>query len=46
MLRNFKHIMKLLEPKMIIFVGDLMDGGREWEDAQYAIPNLGFRMSY
>lgn len=35
MKRNFKKILKRLDPKVIIFVGDLMDGGREWEKDQF-----------
>jgi hypothetical protein len=31
MRRNWKHLMRQ-NPGTVIFVGDLMDGGREWED--------------
>jgi len=32
MKRNWQFIQQFLNPKMTIFLGDLMDGGREWED--------------
>jgi hypothetical protein len=35
MLRNFKRIYKSFRPDFILFVGDLMDGGREWNDKQF-----------
>jgi calcineurin-like phosphoesterase family protein len=35
MKRNFKKIITRLDPEVIIFVGDLMDGGREWEQDQF-----------
>lgn len=31
MRRNWKHLMRQ-NPGTVIFLGDLMDGGREWED--------------
>lgn len=30
MLRNYKAIMLAFKPEVVLFVGDLMDGGREW----------------
>jgi len=35
MKRNWLFMHKLLHPKMAIFLGDLMDGGREWDDKVY-----------
>jgi len=35
MKRNWLLIHKILHPKMTIFLGDLMDGGREWDDTAY-----------
>lgn len=32
MKRNWLFIQQILNPRMTIFLGDLMDGGREWED--------------
>lgn len=32
MCRNYRHLQRRLEPKGTIFMGDLMDGGREWDD--------------
>jgi ethanolamine phosphate phosphodiesterase len=32
MKRNWKYIQNILHPKISIFLGDLMDGGREWDD--------------
>ena len=32
MKRNWQFIHSILNPKITIFLGDLMDGGREWED--------------
>jgi hypothetical protein len=32
MKRNWRHIQRILHPKMTIFLGDYMDGGREWDD--------------
>ena len=32
MKRNFRLVQWLLRPSVVIFVGDLMDGGREWSD--------------
>jgi len=32
MKRNWLFIHKILRPKNTIFIGDLMDGGREWDD--------------
>jgi|SRR5271170_4882484 len=34
MRRNWRYLM-LQEPGTVIFLGDLMDGGREWEDDKY-----------
>jgi ethanolamine phosphate phosphodiesterase len=34
MLRNYRFLTSLLRPTMTIFLGDLMDGGREWQDPQ------------
>ncbi|KAJ3035046.1 hypothetical protein HDV00_004372 [Rhizophlyctis rosea] len=35
MKRNFRYIQKRLKPETIFFLGDLMDGGREWDTATY-----------
>jgi predicted MPP superfamily phosphohydrolase len=43
MRRNFKRIQFYLSPDVIVFVGDLMDGGREWEDDQYNRELLRFK---
>jgi len=32
MKRNWRYIQNILNPKISIFLGDLMDGGREWDD--------------
>ena len=37
MRRNWRMLMKQ-EPGTVIFLGDLMDGGREWEDDKYSPP--------
>jgi len=34
MRRNWEYLMRQ-EPGTVIFLGDLMDGGREWEDDKY-----------
>ncbi|KAF7731761.1 hypothetical protein EC973_008275 [Apophysomyces ossiformis] len=33
--RNYHHLLRQLEPQAIIIMGDLMDGGREWEDPEW-----------
>jgi ethanolamine phosphate phosphodiesterase len=35
MKRNWRYMHKILQPRMTIFLGDLMDGGREWDDRVY-----------
>src|SRR5271168_2526671 len=35
MRRNYKLLLKHQHPSTIIFLGDLMDGGREWEDNKW-----------
>jgi len=40
MKRNWRFIHHILEPKMTIFLGDLFDGGREWDDKTYLFLNL------
>ncbi|KAJ3345458.1 hypothetical protein HDU91_007349, partial [Kappamyces sp. JEL0680] len=42
MIRNFKRIRRSLNPDVVIFVGDLMDGGREWKDDQFNTELLRF----
>ena len=37
MKRNWRLIQKILEPRMTIFLGDLFDGGREWDDETYSV---------
>lgn len=32
MRRNWKYLMASQNPGTVVFLGDLMDGGREWED--------------
>ncbi|KAI8899629.1 Metallo-dependent phosphatase-like protein [Globomyces pollinis-pini] len=43
MKRNFARLQSSLNPSVVIFVGDLMDGGREWTDAQYINNSLNDR---
>ncbi|KAJ2999485.1 hypothetical protein HDV02_002798 [Globomyces sp. JEL0801] len=43
MKRNFARLQSSLNPSVVIFVGDLMDGGREWTDAQYINNSLNYR---
>ncbi|KAI7853835.1 Metallo-dependent phosphatase-like protein [Circinella umbellata] len=33
--RNYRHLNRQLNPQATLFIGDLMDGGREWSDAGY-----------
>jgi hypothetical protein len=33
MKRNYKHLTRILQPSDIFIMGDLMDNGREWDDA-------------
>ncbi|KAI9246053.1 Metallo-dependent phosphatase-like protein [Phascolomyces articulosus] len=33
--RNYRHLNRQLRPQATLFIGDLMDGGREWSDAGY-----------
>jgi len=35
MRRNYRLILKHQDPSTILFLGDLMDGGREWEDEKW-----------
>jgi len=37
MKRNWRYIQNILHPKISIFMGDLMDGGREWDDRTYLL---------
>ena len=37
MKRNWQFIQSILNPRMTIFLGDLMDGGREWDDETYSL---------
>lgn len=30
--RNFRHLMSRLQPQNVLYMGDLNDGGREWDD--------------
>ena len=41
MKRNWLFMHKILHPKMTIFLGDLMDGGREWDDRVYVPLEIG-----
>ncbi|KAI9317126.1 Metallo-dependent phosphatase-like protein, partial [Dichotomocladium elegans] len=34
--RSYRHLQKRLMPKATVFMGDLMDGGREWDDIGFA----------
>ncbi|KAI8927166.1 Metallo-dependent phosphatase-like protein [Entophlyctis helioformis] len=36
MRRNFRMIQDIMRPSHIVFAGDIMDGGREWTDDQFA----------
>ena len=40
MKRNWHFIQRILHPRMTIFLGDLMDGGREWDDKTYSASNM------
>jgi hypothetical protein len=35
MIKNYRYLQKIHRPDAILFLGDLFDGGREWEDAQW-----------
>ncbi|KAI8141942.1 Metallo-dependent phosphatase-like protein [Fennellomyces sp. T-0311] len=35
MRRNYRHLNRQLAPQATLFMGDLMDGGREWDDVGY-----------
>jgi ethanolamine phosphate phosphodiesterase len=35
MRRNYRYLRTVNRPGMVIFLGDLMDGGREWEDEKW-----------
>ena len=41
MRRNYRYL-QWHGPGMVIFLGDLMDGGREWEDEKYPNPQCSF----
>ncbi|KAI7886798.1 Metallo-dependent phosphatase [Lichtheimia hyalospora FSU 10163] len=41
--RNYRHLQQQLEPKGTIFMGDLMDGGREWDDIGWKKQATRFR---
>lgn len=43
MARNFRFIHRKLKPDMIVFVGDLMDGGREWENTPWELEYQRYR---
>jgi hypothetical protein len=32
MKRNYKHLIRSLEPSDVFFMGDLMDHGRDWDE--------------
>jgi hypothetical protein len=34
MRRNWKKLNRIAKPDAVVFLGDLMDGGREWTDDQ------------
>jgi len=42
MRRNWEYLMRQQIPGTVIFLGDLMDGGREWEDDKYAFSQFFF----
>ncbi|CDR45992.1 CYFA0S21e00408g1_1 [Cyberlindnera fabianii] len=33
--RNYEHVMSLLDPDTTVFLGDLFDGGRNWNDLDW-----------
>ena len=35
MKRNYRLLQDLLKPDLVLFMGDLFDGGREWHDEEY-----------
>lgn len=37
MRRNWGGVLERMKPGVVVFLGDLMDGGREWEDDVYDI---------
>jgi hypothetical protein len=39
MRRNYRYLMNQ-NPGTVVFLGDLMDGGREWDDEKYVLHNL------
>jgi hypothetical protein len=36
MKRNYRRILRRYNPEMVIFAGDLFDGGREWSDDDFS----------
>lgn len=46
MARNFRFIHKKMKPDMIVFVGDLMDGGREWENKAWELEYQRYRRMF
>lgn len=46
MKRNWKYLHYYLEPQDTVFMGDLLDGGREWDDAKYIIAYLSFSVDH
>ncbi|KAI9495609.1 Metallo-dependent phosphatase-like protein [Zychaea mexicana] len=41
--RNYRHLNRQLNPQAQLFMGDLMDGGREWNDVGYQKQVTRFR---
>lgn len=35
MRRNYRHLRRILAPDLVVFTGDLFDGGREWGDDKW-----------
>ena len=46
MKRNWRFIQKILAPHANVFLGDLMDGGREWDDNTYFYLPAGLILSW
>ena len=43
MRRNYRYLQSVIRPDLVIFTGDLFDGGREWEDGKWEAELRRFR---
>ncbi|KAJ2783499.1 hypothetical protein GGI15_002557 [Coemansia interrupta] len=43
MRKSYRFLQTIRRPSHVIFLGDLMDGGREWDDDQWATEYLRYR---